>query len=309
MKSKFFKVITTALILSITAMISVGCGNSTEKSADKEIIVSSKEYTENILLGKITYEYLKNNGYKVKDETGLAGQGLIRNSLTSGEIDTYWEYTGTAYMEFMKKDLNTQKPEEVYDEVKVWDKSENQIEWLNHSQLNNTYCFVTTKEVSDKENIKTISDMAKAYNENKDLKFIANPEYFEREDGMPKVYNSYDFEIPEKNKVLLELGMFYNALMSKEGDFTVGFTTDGMIKANDLFVIEDDKDVFPVYYATPVFRSEIIEAHPEIPELMNKLIEKIDTETMMSLNEQVDVDKKPIDDVVHQFLVDNELLK
>ena len=307
MKKIFKKLLVTGLILSTLAF--VGCSNTEDSAKNEPIVVSSKDFTESTLLGKITIKYLESKGYDVKDETGMSGQGIIRKALTSDEIDAYWEYTSTAYIEIMKKDLSNDDPEDVYEQVKKWDKEENNIAWLNHSMLNNTYCFVTTKEVSDKNNIKTISEMAKAYNDNKDLTFIANPEYFERADGMPKVNEEYGFEIPNKQRVLLELGLFYNALINKEGDFTVGFTTDGMIDANNLLVLEDDKDIFPVYYGTPVFRQEVLDANPELSSEMDALIEKIDTETMMKLNAKVDVDKQTVDEVSEQFLKDSGLIK
>ena len=307
MKKIFKKLLVTSLILSTLAF--VGCSNKDGGAKDKPIVVSSKDFTESTLLGKITIKYLESKGYDVKDETGMSGQGIIRKALTSDEIDAYWEYTSTAYIEIMKEDLSNDDPEDVYEKVKKWDKEENNIAWLNHSMLNNTYCFVTTKEVSEKNNIKTISELAKAYNDDKDLKFIANPEYFERADGMPKVNEDYGFEIPNKKRVLLELGLFYNALINKEGEFTVGFTTDGMIDANNLVVLEDDKDVFPVYYGTPVFRQEVLDANPELSGEMDALIEKIDTETMMKLNAKVDVDKETVDEVSEQFLKDSGLIK
>lgn len=295
----------TMLVLSTFTLFA--CGKE-ESSKDSPIVISSKDYTESVLLGKITTKYLESKGYKVKDETGISGQGIIRQALTSGEVDSYWEFTSTAYMEFMKKELSNDDPEDVYKQVKEWDEKENNLIWLDHSLLNNTYCFVTTKEVSESTGIKSISDLAESYNKGEDLKFIANPEYFERADGMPKINEAYDFEIPVKDRVLLELGLFYNALINKEGDFTVGFTTDGMVKANDLIVLEDDKEVFPVYYATPVFRKEVLDVHPELAKDMNVLTEKIDTETMMDLNAQVDVEKKTVEEVADKFLKDNNLI-
>lgn len=306
MKKIFKKLLVTSLILSTLAI--VGCSNKDGGAKNKPIVISSKDFTESTLLGKITIKYLESKGYNVKDETGMSGQGIIRKALVSEEIDAYWEYTSTAYIEIMKKDLSNNDPEDVYEQVKKWDKEENNIAWLNHSMLNNTYCFVTTKEVSEKNNIKTISDLAKAYNDGKDLKFIANPEYFERADGMPKVNEDYGFEVPNKKRVLLELGLFYNALINKEGEFTVGFTTDGMIDANNLVVLEDDKDIFPAYYGTPVFRQEVLDANPELSDDMDALIEKIDTKTMMKLNANVDVDKKTVDEVAEQFLKDSGLI-
>ncbi len=292
-----------SILMSFLLLLSVGCGGKGDS-----IVISSKEFTENILLSKITIKYLENLGYDVKDETGLAGQAIIRNALTGGEVDMYWEYTGTAYMDFMKKNIAEADPETVYEEVKKWDSEENGIEWLKHSELNNTYCFVTTEEVSEETGIKTMSDMAKAYNENKDIRFIANPEYFERADGMKKINEVYEFEVPEDKKVLLELGLFYDALVNGEGEFTVGFTTDGMIDAKNLVVLEDDKSAFPIYYGTPCVRKEVLESNPNLPKDMEKLIDKIDTETMIKLNEEVDIEKKSLDEVADKFLKDSGLI-
>ncbi|MDO5707839.1 MAG: glycine betaine ABC transporter substrate-binding protein [Andreesenia angusta] len=296
------------LLLLLALLISFAIGCKDGKKGEKELTVGSKEFTENILLGKITKQYLENLGYKIKDETGLSGQALIRESIKSGEVDLYWEYTGSAYMGFMKKEIIGIDPEDVYKEVKEWDEKENDIIWLRHSDLNNSYAFLTTPEVSNKTGIKTISDLAEAYNKGENLKFIANPEYFERKDGMKQVYKAYDFEIDEKQKVLLELGLFYDALINKEGDFTIGFTTDGMIDAKELVVLEDDKSVFPVYYATPCIRGDILEANPELEGQIDKLIDLVDTETIMKLNKEVDINKKTIEEVAEEFLKDNNLI-
>src|SRR5699024_7823002 len=93
----------TMLVLSTFTLLAC---DKEESSKDSPIVISSKDYTESVLLGKITTKYLESKGYKVKDETGISGQGIIRQALTSGEVDSYWEFTSTAYMEFMKKELS-----------------------------------------------------------------------------------------------------------------------------------------------------------------------------------------------------------
>ncbi|MZQ75074.1 MAG: ABC transporter substrate-binding protein [Peptoclostridium sp.] len=300
-----------AIALIVTTMAAmVGCsgasGGQTEKKT--EITISSKDFTENMLLGKMLIKYLEYNGYPVKDETGLGASGLIRTALESGEIDSYWEYTGTALMGFMKHEPSFDA-EESYNLVKKWDEENNDIIWLDYAPVNNTYCIVTTKDVMEKYNIKTISDMANCIKKGETLRFISNPEYFERADGMPQVENAYGFELPEKDRILLDLGLFYTALTNKEGELTVGFTTDGMIAASGFEILNDDKNAFPVYNATPVFRKEIIEAYPELPELVNKLSALINNETMMQLNAAVDVEEKNIDEVAENFLIEKGLIK
>jgi len=302
-------IIAFALIMTtMAAMVGCSSGKAEEGQKATEIKIGSKDFTENILMGKMLIKYLESNGYPVKDETGLGASGLIRTALTSGEVDAYWEYTGTALMGFMKHDPSFDS-EESYNIVKKWDEENNGIIWLDYAPVNNTYCIVTTKEVMEKYNIKTISDMANSINDGEKLRFISNPEYFERADGMPQVENVYGFKLPEKDRILLDLGLFYTALKNKEGELTVGFTTDGMIAASGFEILEDDKNAFPVYNATPVFRKEIIDAYPELPELVNKLSALLDNETMMALNAAVDVEGKNVDEVAEGFLVEKGLIK
>ncbi|CAH2214562.1 ABC transporter substrate-binding protein [Tepidibacter aestuarii] len=303
------------LVLLITSSLGlVGCSGvkdadpSSEGKKTTPIKISSKEFTENILLGKMLAKYLDYNGYPVVDETGLGATGIIRTALTSGQIDAYWEYTGTVLIHFMEHEPVFES-EESYNLVKEWDEKNNNIVWLDYAPLNNTYCIVARKDIMDKNEIKTISDMAKFIREGDHLKFVANPEYFERPDGMKHVQGVYGFELPKEDKLLLDLGLFYDALKNNEADLTVGFTTDGIIDALGFGVLKDDLKAFPVYNATPVFRKEIIDEYPELPELVKKLSQLLDDKTAMELNASVDVEGKNIDEVAENFLKEKGLIK
>jgi len=300
-------------MLMAMSLILTGCSASAnemeteEKAKNVEITIGSKLFTENIILSKMLVKYLEHNGYQVVDESGLGATGVARAALVSGQIDAYWEYTGTVLIHFMEHDP-VYESEESYEIVKEWDEANNGLLWLNYAPVNNTYCLVARKDFMEENNISTISDLGKSIQNGDNVRFVSNPEYFERPDGMPHVEKSYGFELPESNKVLLDLGLFYEALKNNEGDVTTGFTTDGTIDAFGFGVLEDDKAVFPVYNATPVFRKEIIDAYPELPELVNKLSALIDNETAMKLNKSVDVDGKDIDEIAVEFLKENGLI-
>ncbi len=300
--NKYNKIISIMLVL---LLFLAGC---TKQVEGPEIVVGSKEFTENIILGKMLIKLLEENNYKVVDETGLGATGLIRTALTSGQIDAYWEYTGTTLIHDMGEEASYD-PEESYRKVKEWDESNNNIIWLDYSDVNNTYCIVTREDLASELNLDTISDMAEYMNNGNDIKFISNPEYFERPDGMQKVEEVYGFKLPENNRVLLDLGLFLEALLNNQGDVTVAFTTDALLAQEGIKVLEDDKSAFPIYNATPIFRSEIIEAYPELPGLVNQLSELLDNDTMLELNSAVDIEGKNIDTVAETFLKDNNLIK
>lgn len=315
MKRGLLKKIVLMLVIVLSLGSVVGCGNSggsdkgkeSNKKDGSEIIIGSKTFTENIVLGKMLVKYLKDNGYNVSDETGLGETAIMRQAITSGEISGYWEYTGTALMQFMKHDA-VFNSDECYKLIKDWD-AKNNIAWLNYAQANNTYCLVMPKETAEKNNLKKVSDLADFYNKGGHLKFVTAAESYERPDMMPRLFSVYNFDIDKKDRVMLDLGLFYDALKNGEGDVTTGFMTDGRIKADNLTMLEDDKNSFAVYNIAPVFRQEIIDEYPELPELVQKLTDKLTTEAVTNLNAQVDVEKKDIDDVVDAFLKENSLLK
>jgi glycine betaine/choline ABC-type transport system substrate-binding protein len=101
----------------------------------------------------------------------------------------------------------------------------------------------------------------------------------------------------------------YKAVEQKEVDLICAFLTDGRILAYKLRPLEDDKGFFPPYYAAPVIRGEVLQAYPELEEVLNLLGGKIDDETMQDLNYQVDEKGLEPADIVLEFLIKKGLLK
>lgn len=307
MKRKVSKVMALFLCMS-SLLISVGCEKQEEKQAEKgEITIASKTFTESLVLGSIMVNYLESLGYTVNDETGLGETAIIRTALTSGSIDGYFEYTGTGLMQFMEHEPVFEE-EEAYKLISEWD-IQNGITWLPYSSANNTYVMVATKELAEKYNLKTVSDLAKAYNEGNSITLVTAAESYERPDMMPRLMDVYEFNVPNENRLNVELGLFYEALKSGKADVTTGFATDGIIKRDGYVALEDDKKAFAVYNIAPVFRTEIIEKYPELEAEISKLTALITDETLMNLNSQVDIDKKSVEEVAISFLKENNLIK
>ncbi len=119
----------------------------------------------------------------------------------------------------------------------------------------------------------------------------------------------YDFTYPRENVANIAVNMTYEALDAEQAEVGLAFTTDLRILGYELVLLEDDKMVFPVYNPAPLFKQEIIDVYPEIPEQMKKLSEVLDEETIMALNKEVDIDKKSVDEVAKSFLQEQGLIK
>lgn len=300
------------IVICIMTLITLlaACGSEstggTEDSKGK-ITVGGKDFTEQHILTKMTSIYLKEKGYKV-DEASSMGSTVARSALENGQLDVYWEYTGTALMVYLKQGVETD-PAKAYEKVKEMDK-ENGLTWLNKAEFNNTYAILMREDHAKELGVKSITDLAELINKDSGkLKFGTNSEFYAREDGMKALEKQYGFSFPAKNVVKMDTGLLYNSLKEKQVDVTVGFATDGRIKGFDLVVLEDDKQFFPAYNGAPVVRQKVLEEYPEVGDLLNEMADRLTGETMKELNYRVDVEHEDVNKVAREWLTEEGLLK
>lgn len=291
-----------------SALVACGSSDTTEKGGESKgkITVGGKDFTEQHILTKMTSIYLKEKGYEI-DEASSMGSTVARSALENGQLDVYWEYTGTALMVYLKQELETD-PDKAYKKVKEMDKK-NDLVWLNKANFNNSYAILIRKDLAEKLGIKSISDLTKALKENPKLKFGTNAEFYAREDGLKGLEKKYSFSFPAKNVVKMDTGLLYNSLKEGQVDLAMGLATDGRIKGFNLFVLEDDQMFFPAYNGVPVIRQEVLEKYPELKNLLNELSDRLEAETMKELNYRVDVKHEDINEVAREWLVAEGLLE
>ena len=269
--------------------------------------VGSKEFTEQLILGEITKQILENAGATVEDQTGLVGSQVVREALTSGDIDMYWEYTGTGWITHLGNTTPVPGSEEQFEAVKEADAA-NAIAWLDPAPFNNTYAIALASEKASELGISSLSDLAAYAIENpEEATLCAAAEFLGRDDGLPGLETAYEMTFGEVSE--LELGLVYTSI--DEGDpcvFGEVFATDGRIAALDLTVLEDDLNFFPSYLPSLNVRQEVLDANPALADLFAPVAGALDTETMQSLNAMVDVEGLEPADVAEQFLTENGLI-
>ncbi|MFA6670867.1 MAG: glycine betaine ABC transporter substrate-binding protein, partial [Bacillota bacterium] len=145
--------------LVLAATVLAGCGSTDTSAEGPTITVSSKAWTEQFILGSVLIEILEANGYPVEDQLGLGETPTLRPALKSGQIDVYWEYTGSILVPEMGVE-DIKEAEEAFNMVKEWDKEENDIEWLDYAPANNTYTLMMKGERAKALGIESISDLA-----------------------------------------------------------------------------------------------------------------------------------------------------
>lgn len=280
------------------------CQNFMALAQDKpKITVASKNYTESFLAANLMADVLESAGYSVERKLGLGGTAIIHQALVSGEIDVYAEYTGTALLAILKKQVISD-PQEAYNVVKDEYLKTFNLVWLDPFGFNDTYALVMKRSQAEQLGLEKISDIKE---KNVELTLGATQEFLVRKDGMPGLEQKYGINF--KSPKGMDPGLVYKALTSGNVDIISAFSTDGRIAAFDLVILKDDLGYFPPYYLTPVVRKELLDKNPEIADVLNRLSGKITEDAMAKMNSSVDIDKKEAREVAKNFLIESGIIK
>jgi len=141
--------------------------------------------------------------------------------------------------------------------------------------------------------------------ENK-LKIGFTPEFMGRQDGDLGLRQVYGMQL---NPVVVSDAIMYKAAQEGKLDVISGYSTDGRIKAFDLVVLQDDKNIFPPYYAAPIIKSETLTKFPGLKEALNLLAGRINDSIMTSLNYKTELLNQTPERVAKDFLVGVGLYK
>lgn len=288
----------------------IATGSESLDGAD--ITVGSKDFDEQLVLGYITVEALESAGANVTDQVNLGGTNAARAALLAGEIDVYWDYNGTGWISFFEQSDPIPDREEQWLAVRNCDYVNNDLVWMEPAPFNNTYALAFRSEAADElGNPETLSDLGPILEEDPgSVTLCVESEFDVRNDGLPGMEELYGYEVPDDQISVLDTGVVYSA--TDEGDpcnFGEIFTSDGRVSALDLTVLEDDQGFFPLYNASPIFRSDVYEQYGEsLDALFNPIAEALTQEQMVQLNERVSVDGDNPQTVAQEFLEDNGLL-
>jgi osmoprotectant transport system substrate-binding protein len=257
------------------------------------VAVGSKNFTEQILLGKMATILLKSAGASVKDMTNVPGAATSRQAQLDGDIDFQWEYTGNGWINYLGHDDPILDPGELYRAVRDGDRK-NGLEWLPPGAMNNTYGFAATSATAQRLGVHSLSDVAKLPPDQ--LTFCVESEFASRNDGFEPMLAAYGIPAGDVKKSVMDTGAVYQATANGDCNFGEVFTTDGRIKSLDLTVMDDDLPFFPKYNLSGVVREDLLDAYPGLADLFAPVVAKLDDATMIDLNAKIDVDgEEPVE--------------
>ena len=281
-------------VLLCVVIALVACGGLRRDT----IVVGSKNFSEQALLGEIVAQHLEARTHlRVERRFYLAGTYICQQALLAGRIDMYVEYTGTALTAILHDPVE-KDPSTVFTRVQQEYKQRFGLDVMPSLGFDNTFAIVIRGEDARRLHLKTLTEAAQ-YTPGWRAGF--GYEFMERPDGFPGLVQAYglQFNTPPRT---LDLGLLYRALLDKQVDIVAGNSTDGLLAARDLVMLEDDKHYFPPYEAVPIARDDTLAQHPEVRAAIAELAGKISNAEMQKMNYAVDGEHRDSADVARDFL-------
>jgi osmoprotectant transport system substrate-binding protein len=285
---------------------SIGKGEPLEGA---ELTVTSKSFTESLILGSIMGIAFEAAGAEVLDRTGIQGSIGGREAVRKGDADAMYEYTGTAWITYMGNSEPIDDPQRQWEAVRDAD-VKNGLTWLPQSRLNNTYALAMNQENFKKYGTRTLSEVAALSKSDPGaVTLCVESEFANRADGLPGMQKAYGMNVPASRITQMDTGIIYT--QAAKGSCTYGevFTTDGRIKSMNLAVMADDRKFFPNYNAAPEINSKTFEKWPAIAEVLAPVTAKLDNAVAQELNARVDVDGEDPHAVALDWMKDEGFVK
>lgn len=266
----------------------VGCSNQAENT--ETIQVASVVTTESQIMGymlKHMIEYYTDE--EVEMINNLGSSTVLHQAMLNGDANiSATRYTGTDLTGALQAEPIKDAAEASAYVKKAFTEQFNQT-FFDTYGFENTYAFMVTQEMAAQYNLEKVSDLA-AIAQN--IEAGVDTSWLSREgDGFKAFVEEYGFEF--KRTYPMQIGLVYDAVQAGEVDIVLGYTTDGRIASYNLKVLEDDLNFFPPYETSTLATNELLEAKPELRDVIERLVGKISNDQMQQLN----------------FLADNNLME
>ena len=275
------------------------------KPEKENLVIAGKLGPEPEILANM-YKILieENTDMTVTVKPNFGKTTFLYEALKKGDIAIYPEFTGTVTESLLKPAPQVgHDPGAVYQAARDGIKQQDDLALLKPMAYQNTYAVAVPKKIAQEYGLKTISDLKKVEGQ---LKAGFTLEFNDREDGNKGLQKVYGLNLQVST---MEPALRYQAIQSGDIQITDAYSTDSELARYDLVVLEDDKQLFPPYQGAPLMKTALLEKHPELEAVLNKLAGKITADQMSQMNYQVGVEGKSAAQVARDFLIQEGIIK
>ena len=278
----------------VTGIVSLALSGCTRRDV---VTVGTKNFTEQLILGEIMAQSIERASLSPERRFYLAGSYICHQALLAGRLDTYVEYTGTALTAILKQPPTSDR-DAVLRHVTEMYRDRFSLLVMPALGFNNSFAIALRGDDARRLGLTKLSQLGEHASR---FRMGVGFEFLERPDGFTGLAKAYGLNFAEAPRVM-DLGLLYRALQSRQVDVIAGSNTDGLIAALGLVVLEDDRRYFPPYDAVPIARPAALDAYPNLRGIFDHLAGRISAEQMRRMNYAVDGEKRDAAAVAREFL-------
>ena len=261
------------------------------------VVAGSKNFTEQIILAELLSQQVEaRTGLRVDRRLNLGGTLICHQAMIAGQMDFYVEYTGTALTAVLGE-ASSNDTDAVYRTVRDAYRNRFGLDVGPPLGFNNTFAIVVRSEDAERLKLRTISDLVPHGSQ---WRAGFGYEFMERSDGYPGLTRTYGLKFAAAPSIM-DLGLLYRALKEHQVDVVAGNSTDGLIIALGMVILEDDRHYFPPYQAVTILRGGALGEHPELRQTLDALGGKISDSEMRQMNYDVDAQQRDPAAVAREF--------
>lgn len=288
--------ISAALLASPLAWKQLGPGSR------GTVVIGAKGFTEQLILGELLAQEIEaRTPLQVRREFSLGSTALVHEAVRQGRIDGYVEYTGTAWTAILgQPPLPPEQRGTVEARARQLYAERHGLKMFPSLGFENTFAILIRRSDGQRLGLRTISQ---AVTPARGWRAAFGYEFLNRPDGYPGLAKRYGLHFA-KPPTAMDLGLTYRALADGQADLIAGDSTNGLIAALKLQVLEDDRHYFPPYDAVPVFNGASLRRHPQLTPVVERLAGRLSAATMRELNAAVDLERRTPEEVVRQWRID-----
>jgi len=275
-KAKLSTIVSTFAIMVLGLGVSYVPSIIPHNEKDNLVIAGKLGPEPEILMNMYKLLIEENKDMTVTVKPNFGKTDFLYQALKKGDIDIYPEFSGTVTESLLQPSPEVgHDPEKVYEVARDGIAKQDQLAFLKPMAYQNTYAIAVPKKIAQ--------------------------EYGNK--GLQSVYGL------NLNVATMEPALRYQAIQSGDIQITDAYSTDAEISRYDLMILEDDQHLFPPYQGAPLMKAELLEKHPELAAVLNKLAGKITESQMSQMNYQVGVEGKSAEEVAREFLVQEGILQ
>ena len=263
------------------------------------IIIGTKNFPEQYVLGQLYKQALEAKGFKVQYKENIGSTELIDASLRSGRVTLYPEYTGIMLSVTFKKKTLPKSDIGTYLAAKALYEKRGQT-LLKQTPFQDRDGIGVLRTTATKFGLKSVGDLRKVSG----LKLAAFPEFETR--WLPQLASRYGV----KNVDFTPLaGISAYSLLSQGKVQAAGiFTTDPQLISTKYVVLKEPRNMFGFQHVAPVLSKKLVaENGTRLTSTLNQVNSLLTAKAMIAMNKAVGLDKKPAASVAHTFLQANGL--